>query len=59
MAYGSHEMHQETVENHQRGFIDGLEWALKMEFALEDNLISKKEYRELIKAKIDEIESEL
>ena len=59
MAYGSHEMHNETVENYQRGFIEGLDWALKMEFALEDNLITKQEYRELLKAKITEIESEI
>ena len=59
MAYGSHEMHNETVENYQLGFIEGLDWALKMEFALEDNLITKQEYRELLKAKITEIESEI
>ena len=59
MAYGSHEMHQEIIENYQLGFIEGLDWALKMEFALEDNLITKAEYRELLKAKITEIESEI
>ena len=59
MAYGSHEMHNEIIANYQLGFIEGLDWALKMEFALEDNLITKAEYRELIKAKITEIESEL
>ena len=45
MAYGSHEMNNEIIENYQRGFIEGLDWALKMEFALEDNLITKQEYR--------------
>ena len=59
MAYGSHEMNNEIIENYQLGFIEGLDWALKMEFALEDNLITKAEYRELLKAKIDEIESEI
>ena len=59
MAYGSHEMHQETVENHQRGFIDGLEWALNMLDAYERGVITLPEYAELLKSKQDEIESEL
>ena len=59
MAYGSHEMHQETVENHQRGFIDGLEWALNMLDAHERGVITLPEYAELLKDKQDEIESEL
>ena len=59
MAYGSHEMHQETVENHQLGFIDGLEWALNMLYAHERGVITLPEYAELLKGKQDEIESEL
>ena len=59
MAYGSHEMHQETVENHQRGFIEGLEWALNMIDAYERGVITLPEYAELLKSKQSEIESEL
>ena len=51
MAYGSHEMHLETVENYQQGFIDGLEWALDMLDAYERGVITLPEYAELLKGK--------
>ena len=59
MAYGSHEMHLETVENYQQGFIDGLEWALDMLDAHERGVINLAGYAELLKAKQSEIEAEL
>ena len=49
MAYGQH----------QYGFIDGIEWSLKMLDAYERGVITLPEYAELLKGKQEEIESEL
>ena len=52
-------MNDEILESRQKGFVDGLEWALNMLDAYERGVITLPGYAELLKGKQSEIESEI